>query len=83
MTTSRLPDGLAARILDESPDAILICDVDGVVRYWNQGAERVFGFAREEVLDRSLNSIIPEWFRAALGSVEDRDVHWCDQIQRR
>jgi len=66
-TTIGLPDGLAARILEESPDAILICDVEGVVRYWNQGAERVFGFPREHVLDQSLNIIIPERFR---------DRHW-------
>ena len=62
-----LADGLAARILEESPDAILVCDVDGVVRYWNQGAERVFGFRREDVLNRSLNIIIPDRFR---------DRHW-------
>ena len=63
MPIDGLPDDLAARILDGSPDAILICDVEGIVRYWNQGAERVFGFCRGQVLNRSLNIIIPERFR--------------------
>jgi PAS domain S-box-containing protein len=39
-----LPHDLAARIPDGSPDAILICDRVGTVRYWNMAAERVLGF---------------------------------------
>ena len=39
-----LPHDLPVRILDGSPDAILICDSGGMVRYWNNAAERVFGF---------------------------------------
>jgi hypothetical protein len=31
---------LSARILDGSPDAILICDHAGTVRYWNAAAPR-------------------------------------------
>ena len=62
MTT--LPEDLAARILDGSPDAILVCDRTGALRYWNRGAERVFGFAPAEALGASLDLIIPEHLRA-------------------
>ena len=64
MTFDMLPPDLAVRILDGSPDGILICDIEGVVRYWNQGAERIFGFSRGQVLNRSLDVIIPDRFRA-------------------
>ena len=61
---SALPNDLPLRILDGSPDAILICDRTGTVRYWNAAAERVFGFRAAEALGVSLNLIIPEPLRA-------------------
>jgi PAS domain S-box-containing protein len=59
-----LPHDLPVRILDGSPDAILICDHAGTVRYWNVAAERVFGFHVAEALGVSMNLIIPERLRA-------------------
>jgi nitric oxide dioxygenase len=59
-----LPHDLAGRVLDGSPDAILICDAAGTVRYWNAAAERVFGFPATESLGASMNLIIPERHRA-------------------
>jgi PAS domain S-box-containing protein len=61
---STIPDDLPKRILDGSPDAVLISDRDGAVRYWNVGAERIFGFSTSEVLGRSMDLIIPERLRA-------------------
>lgn len=55
---------LSARILNGSPDAILICDHTGTVRYWNAAAERVFGFRATAALGVSMNLIIPERLRA-------------------
>ena len=55
---------LAERLLDGSPDAILICDPAGTVRYWNAAAERIFGFPVAEALGVSMNLIIPERLRA-------------------
>ena len=55
---------LSARILDGTPEAILICDRGGIVRYWNAAAERVFGFGVTEALGVSMNLIIPERLRA-------------------
>jgi PAS domain S-box-containing protein len=59
-----LPHDLCLRILDGSPDAVLVCDRAGVVRYWNAAAERVFGFRDSDVLGASMDLIIPERFRA-------------------
>jgi PAS domain S-box-containing protein len=59
-----LPHDLPVRILDGSPDAILIADHAGTVRYWNAAAERVFGFRVAETLGVSMNLIIPERLRA-------------------
>ena len=59
-----LPPDLPVRILDSSPDAILICDSAGTVRYWNAAAERVFGFRTAEAVGASMDLIIPERLRA-------------------
>jgi PAS domain S-box-containing protein len=44
-------------------DAVVICDRDGVIRFWNAIAERLFGFAPTEALGSSLDLIIPERLR--------------------
>lgn len=54
---------LARTVLSDIPDAIVFTDLDGVIRYWNNGASRVFGFTREDALGQSLNIIIPEKLR--------------------
>ena len=61
---STLLHDLPRRILDGSPDAIVICDHEGTLRYWNAAAEKVFGFRVTEALGVSMNLIIPERFRA-------------------
>lgn len=58
------PNDLFGRVLADSPDAILICDRTGTVRYWNAAAERVFGFEATEAVGASLDLIIPERLRA-------------------
>ena len=39
-----------ASIVDQSPDAIVGLDNDGVVTSWNSGAQRLFGHTRERAL---------------------------------
>jgi PAS domain S-box-containing protein len=69
-----LPSDLPLRILDGSPDAILICDPSGIVRYWNAAAERVFGFRASETVGASMNLIIPERLRTRHWTGWDRAI---------
>ena len=41
-----------AVLLDQAHDAILVRDLDDVVRYWNQGAENLFGWSAVEAVGR-------------------------------
>jgi PAS domain S-box-containing protein len=54
---------LSAAILTSSADAILATDRDGIIRFWNPGATRIFGFTPEEATGASLDLIIPERLR--------------------
>ncbi|HEU0191515.1 MAG TPA: PAS domain S-box protein [Mycobacterium sp.] len=56
-------DDIAAAIL-RGPDAIIAADAEGVIRFWNPGAERIFGFGSDEAVGQSLDLIIPERLRA-------------------
>ena len=56
-------DRLLNQLVNNSPDAILISDRKGVIRYWNSGAEQMFGHAAAEAVGQSLDLIIPENLR--------------------
>jgi PAS domain S-box-containing protein len=57
------PAQFADRLVSGMPDAIIYADADGMIRRWNRGATRIFGFAEAEALGRSLDIIIPENLR--------------------
>jgi PAS domain S-box-containing protein len=54
---------LCAAVLGSASDAVIASDSAGIVRFWNPGAERIFGFDRNEAIGRSLDIIIPERLR--------------------
>lgn len=62
--TSDLPDRVAQALLGTQADAIVATDRHGVIRFWNPGAERIFGFRAGNALGQPLDIIIPENLRA-------------------
>ena len=56
----RKADELVKAVVQASPEAITALDSEGLVRMWNPGAERLFGWSAEEVLGRPLPYIPPE-----------------------
>src|SRR3984893_3279978 len=49
-----------ASIVESSDDAIVSKNLDGVITSWNTGAERVFGYAAEEVIGQPITLVIPQ-----------------------
>jgi PAS domain S-box-containing protein len=58
------PGLLYQRIVDDSPIAILFADREGKIRFWNSGAELMFGYQAREAVGQSLDLIVPEKQRA-------------------
>jgi PAS domain S-box-containing protein len=57
-----------AALLDNARDAIAVRDLDGSIRFWNKGAERLYGWTQEEVINRDISQLIypdPKTFEEA------------------
>jgi len=52
-----------SQLLNDAPDAILIADREGIITFWNKGAELMFGYTGAETVGQSLDLIIPENLR--------------------
>jgi len=49
-----------AAVVDSSNDAIVTKTLDGVIRSWNQAAERLFGYTAAEAIGHPIFLIVPE-----------------------
>ena len=47
-----------ASFLDKTQDAIIVRDLEGGILFWNKGAERMYGWQREEVLGRDMDKLL-------------------------
>ena len=60
MTLTKL---LAEAVLSTHSDAIIAADREGIIRFWNPGAERIFGYTSADAVGQSLDIIIPDRLR--------------------
>ena len=74
----RINDALRrqARLIDVAHEAILIRTIEGEISFWNQGAERIYGWSKEEALGRFshelLNTRFPVPFDSHHGIARDK-----------
>jgi len=54
----------AATVLDAAPDAFILVDASGTVRFANQQVTALFGYRRDEVIGLPIEALIPEPARA-------------------
>ena len=70
----------ADQILDASPNAILAVDADGIIRYANPRAPEMFGYSRDQLIGRDVDTLLPE--RLAPGHARQRAAFFMDATAR-
>jgi PAS domain S-box-containing protein len=68
-------DQLLAAIVESSQDAIVSKDLNGIVATWNSGAERLFGYAAEEIVGQAISILIPS-------DRPDEEAHILERIRK-
>src|SRR5271157_1323584 len=58
--TGDLSDAVMQTLAEESPDAIVVVDVQGRLVWGNQQAEQLFGYGRAELLGQTVELLLPD-----------------------
>lgn len=61
----RLSEAQFRAVTETASDAIVSADRDGIIRYFNPGAERIFGYDDDDVLGKPITILMPERFQRA------------------
>ncbi len=75
-----------AELLDLAHDAIRVRGLDGKISYWNHGAERVFGFNREQAVGQDRGTLLHTSAAASLQDIERQLLasgYWEGELNQR
>jgi two-component system cell cycle sensor histidine kinase/response regulator CckA len=74
-----------AELLDLANDAIVISDAEGKISYWNRGAERMYGWSREEATGQDVHTLLqtgpPEQLATVVRTLQE-EHHWEGEIRQ-
>ena len=68
-----------AMLLDMANDAILVRTPDEKIVYWNRGAERLYGWTKEEALGKSPHELFGNGVPSVYREIADRD-YWAGEL---
>jgi PAS domain S-box-containing protein len=51
------------QLVDAAPDGMIVCDQTGTIMLVNEEAERMFGYARDELVGKRIEVLIPDRLR--------------------
>ncbi|TVR73673.1 MAG: PAS domain-containing protein [Sphaerobacteraceae bacterium] len=75
--------GLCQDLLDLIHDAVLAFDSTGTILYWNQGAERIYGWSRDQMLGQSLSLIQWDTSDTEHTVTDHSDAIWAGELHHR
>ncbi len=72
-----------AQLLDLANDTIMVRDLNDTILYWNQGAERLYGFASSEALNQSVHVLLKTEFSQSPESIKQvllKNGYWNGEL---
>jgi PAS domain S-box-containing protein len=63
-----------ANLLNLTHDAIFVRDMNGTVKYWNRGAEELYGWPAEQAVGRVILELLKTIFQAPLEQIEEEVI---------
>jgi PAS domain S-box-containing protein len=75
-----------AELLDLATEAIMVRDLSGTIRFWNAGAEALYGWTREETIGRNVHSLLATEVPggiAAISAALDSHGSWEGNLRHR
>jgi two-component system cell cycle sensor histidine kinase/response regulator CckA len=76
--------GQQARFVELAHDAIMAMDMNGVIQFWSAGAERMYGWSKQEALGQISHDLLQTKFSQALDAIERQvrdEGHWEGELQ--
>ncbi len=64
-----------ADLLNLTHDTIFVMDMEGVIKYWNHGAEEQYGWTAEQVVGKLVHDLLKTDFRAPLEEIKAEVTH--------
>ena len=66
---------LSRQLIDSAPDALVVVDAAGMIALVNLQTERLFGYARAELVGQPIELLVPERFRSAHAGHRSGFIH--------
>ncbi|MDB5779627.1 MAG: multi-sensor signal transduction histidine kinase [Polaromonas sp.] len=82
-TAARLHE--QASLIDLAPGAIVVRNLDLTIRFWSRGAERLYGWPAEQVLGRTMQTLMyrdPQVLTAAIEQIKAAEGDWTGEVEQ-
>jgi PAS domain S-box-containing protein len=72
-----------AALIDLNPNATIMRKLDGTISFWSKGAEKLYGWTRDEVVGQNINAILKTQLPEPLDSIISQlkeNGHWSGEL---
>ena len=72
-----------AELIDLSPDAIIVRKLNGTITFWNKGAEKLYGWTKDEAIGQNVHVLLKTEFPQSLEEIQNTlkmDGKWSGEI---